>query len=718
VNQLRLVLLRNLVFDSHLATNNNSIDPIVIMSQKEEEGDGLHLSPVPAAKEKVGVIPSSPPDDDAGSGDSALNDSTLSGASLDHLEMSFREILTASFSKKEETTSENERQSRRQSLGLVDIMSTLKGSFQAEKNNHKSLLDFFSHGETSDWEEGVAVIESVLLPNSEARRALSESQIQGLRKVQQLLWAGPQTTTTAAHVPKALLDTAPEPGSTSDYILAQFAGIKRVKAKQKFLNVVNANRFLYRLKLHASSSRRLNLASKEIFVPPEWTRLGIEERIKLADLLSWEHLQKWDFDVFELDRLTNGQPLMFVGWAILASPYSQHVMQESVYVLQKEEQAAQEEEGKEAPTPTPPPALDDMQGWGYTDVFKIPQDNLVNFLRAVEREYITENPYHNNIHAADVVQSLHSLLQGMDAKSLSTAEIELFSLLLAAVVHDMGHPGKNNSFQVNSHSDLAIQYNDHSVLENMHASLAFKVLLGDHKDPSRNIFAGMTKEQVAACRKMIIDSVLETDMTHHFSSVNKIKGILLLHKDTMGKNKGGDTKDFKFKDDDALEILHFVLHLADISNQAKLADLAVMWTDRCLEEFFQQGDEEKRLGLPVSPLCDRMSTQRADSQIGFIKFVVQPAYDLLGRFVPEVRRQILPALESNLKFWIEQKKSDRKLTILEASERSSIDASQRSESRMAAVADASEKSDAAASTEPEASEEGEASGTKETEAST
>lgn len=44
-----------------------------------------------------------------------------------------------------------------------------------------------------------------------------------------------------------------------------------------------------------------------------------------------------------------------------------------------------------------------------------------------------------------------------------------------------------------------------------------------------------------------------------------------------------------------------------------------------LDEFFLQGDKERELGLPFSPLCDRNNTLVAESQIGFIDFIVEPS---------------------------------------------------------------------------------------------
>jgi hypothetical protein len=46
--------------------------------------------------------------------------------------------------------------------------------------------------------------------------------------------------------------------------------------------------------------------------------------------------------------------------------------------------------------------------------------------------------------------------------------------------------------------------------------------------------------------------------------------------------------------------LKLLLKAADVSNPAKATPLYLFWTDRIIEEFYAQGDEEKQLGLPVS----------------------------------------------------------------------------------------------------------------------
>lgn len=55
-----------------------------------------------------------------------------------------------------------------------------------------------------------------------------------------------------------------------------------------------------------------------------------------------------------------------------------------------------------------------------------------------------------------------------------------------------------------------------------------------------------------------------------------------------------------------------------------------------LAEFFSQGDKEREAGLPISPLCDRATTNRATSQINFVEFVVAPLFSLVARIFPDV----------------------------------------------------------------------------------
>ena len=97
--------------------------------------------------------------------------------------------------------------------------------------------------------------------------------------------------------------------------------------------------------------------------------------------------------------------------------------------------------------------------------------------------------------------------------------------------------------------------------------------------------------------------------------------------------------------------MHMALHCADISAQSRSLDLAKWWCNNCMSEFFAQGDEEKSLNVPVSPLCDRDKTNTPKGQIGFIKFIVMPTFQALDLLLPMVGPTNLDQLEDNLRFW-------------------------------------------------------------------
>lgn len=73
-------------------------------------------------------------------------------------------------------------------------------------------------------------------------------------------------------------------------------------------------------------------------------------------------------------------------------------------------------------------------------------------------------------------------------------------------------------------------------------------------------------------------------------------------------------------------------HLADISNPTKSWELALAWTELLFEEFFKQGDKERELGVGVSDLMDRSTTNIAKAQLGFIDIIVLPAYENFSKF--------------------------------------------------------------------------------------
>lgn len=67
------------------------------------------------------------------------------------------------------------------------------------------------------------------------------------------------------------------------------------------------------------------------------------------------------------------------------------------------------------------------------------------------------------------------------------------------------------------------------------------------------------------------------------------------------------------------------------------------------------GDAEKELRLPISPGCDRNTVKKPDSQIGFLKFVIRPTYLLLGEILPRVKEEVMPNIDKQIEYWVQEK---------------------------------------------------------------
>ncbi|XP_016015716.2 calcium/calmodulin-dependent 3',5'-cyclic nucleotide phosphodiesterase 1C isoform X4 [Rousettus aegyptiacus] len=277
-------------------------------------------------------------------------------------------------------------------------------------------------------------------------------------------------------------------------------------------------------------------------------------------------VDKWSFDVFSLNEASGDHALKFIFYELLTR-------------------------------------------YDLISRFKIPISALVSFVEALEVGYSKhKNPYHNLMHAADVTQTVHYLLYKTGVANWLT-ELEIFAIIFSAAIHDYEHTGTTNNFHIQTRSDPAILYNDRSVLENHHLSAAYRLL---QEDEEMNILINLSKDDWREFRTLVIEMVMATDMSCHFQQIKAMK-TALQQPEAIEKPKA----------------LSLMLHTADISHPAKAWDLHHRWTMSLLEEFFRQGDREAELGLPFSPLCDRKSTMVAQSQVGFIDFIVEPTFTVL-----------------------------------------------------------------------------------------
>uniref|UniRef100_A0AAX7ULT5 Phosphodiesterase n=1 Tax=Astatotilapia calliptera TaxID=8154 RepID=A0AAX7ULT5_ASTCA len=322
-------------------------------------------------------------------------------------------------------------------------------------------------------------------------------------------------------------------------------------------------------------------------------RFGVKTEHEDALARELNDLNKWGLNIFRVAEFSNNRPLSCIMYAI-------------------------------------------FQERDLLKTFRIPVDTFVTYVMTLEDHYHANVAYHNSLHAADVTQSTHVLLSTPALDAVFT-DLEILAALFAAAIHDVDHPGVSNQFLINTNSELALMYNDESVLENHHLAVGFKLLHEDNCD----IFQNLTKRQRQSLRKLVIDMVLATDMSKHMSLLADLK--------TMVETKKVTSSGVLMLDHytDRIQVLRNMVHCADLSNPTKPLAVYRQWTERIMQEFFRQGDKERERGMEISPMCDKHTASVEKSQVGFIDYIVHPLWETWGDLVHPDAQEILDTLEDN-----------------------------------------------------------------------
>ncbi|KAI4884372.1 hypothetical protein NFI96_012415 [Prochilodus magdalenae] len=366
-----------------------------------------------------------------------------------------------------------------------------------------------------------------------------------------------------------------------------------------------------------------------------------EQEFKLDPLLEdhealMEKLNSWNFQIFDLMERTGGKTGRILSYV--------------AYTL--------------------------FQDTGLFEIFKIPVREFMTYFCALENGY-RDIPYHNRVHATDVLhavwylttrpipgfQQIHNEhVTGSDtdsdsgispgrvsyasSKSCSISDnsygclawnvpaLELMALYVAAAMHDYDHPGRTNAFLVATNAPQAVLYNDRSVLENHHAAAAWSLFLSQ---PEFNFLSNLDHVEFKRFRFLVIEAILATDLKKHFDFLAEFNS-----KVNDVNSPGIDWTN----ENDRLLVCQVCIKLADINGPAKERSLHLKWTEGIVNEFYEQGDEEAGLGLPISPFMDRSMPQLAKLQESFITHIVGPlcnSYDAAG---------LLPG------YWIDEEGSD------------------------------------------------------------
>ncbi|KAI7971234.1 hypothetical protein EIK77_007050 [Talaromyces pinophilus] len=275
--------------------------------------------------------------------------------------------------------------------------------------------------------------------------------------------------------------------------------------------------------------------------------------------------------------------------------------------------------------------------------WRLTKAELQTFLLASRAAYNSFVLYHNFRHAVDVLQSVFYILIKIgalptyDVSNTNTSPskspvaslitpFDALTLLIAAIGHDVGHPGVNNVFLVKLNAPLAQLYNDSSVLEAFHCA-AFSQILRRHW-PAAFHDVNM--------RKLLISSILATDMGLHFTFMGRMGELQRKYEES------GDITSWTPQDRDTYKTLlcGLIIKCADISNVARPWKIAEQWTNLLQEEFAHQGEMEKEIGMETAlfggpPELGNMH-KLSLGQINFMSIFALPLFEGVAGLCPEI----------------------------------------------------------------------------------
>ena len=261
------------------------------------------------------------------------------------------------------------------------------------------------------------------------------------------------------------------------------------------------------------------------------------------------------------------------------------------------------------------------------------------------------NSYHNNIHAADVTQAMcHFLSVAMkDSPQFrdSLTPMDIASCILAAVIHDYGHPGRNGVYLKNTMAEIHVFFGGESPLERMHIARALKILLrgGDEFSALWN----MENTAIEELRANVSSIVLATDMARHGEILGAFEA-------WSASRKNGERSPFDTRT--KLLVLQMLIKAADISNAYRPWRMCHEWTMLLSREFREQGRAELEKCMIPSKFMDG-SISPARMQETFIPTLVIPMLRAIAHVFPSFSVYVDMTME-NLAQWREVTQNEQR----------------------------------------------------------
>lgn len=329
-------------------------------------------------------------------------------------------------------------------------------------------------------------------------------------------------------------------------------------------------------------------------------------------------------------------------------------------------------------------------------LFSFDELTMRRFVRKVKAYYNPNNLFHNFKHVWGVLHLTYQILiRGADEYLLP---MDIFAAMIAALCHDIQHPGNNNAFEAATTSDLSKTKKGivgAGILECHHATMTYTLL--NVRGQDSDILSGLNDEQADHFRRQVTLIILGTDMAKHPDILAEVRSYTpaastirggaynsdeqLEHTATgesvmngnyshsvapapdgeKGKSKQKpptptmrsvskhqiayeDAKPLRRGAVDSTDpesriaFTRVLIHTADIGAQTQRADVAKRWMERCYGEFRSQAQKEEQLGIVTSPFLHDLKEdyKTYSAQYSFIEETVEPLWGAMSAFLPKL----------------------------------------------------------------------------------
>ncbi|CAO1370759.1 unnamed protein product [Diamesa tonsa] len=269
----------------------------------------------------------------------------------------------------------------------------------------------------------------------------------------------------------------------------------------------------------------------------------------------------------------------------------------------------------------------------FKDLFgfnRFSQQNLLRFVLTVKKNY-RRVPYHNWTHGFSVANSMYAIIK--NSQNVFRPN-ECLALFIGALCHDLDHRGKSNKFMLDTESPIAAIYST-STMEHHHFNQTVTIM----QQEGHNILGNLSSVEYKQILSLIKHCILATDLALFFP--NKAKLIVLVEEEMFSWSSR----------EHRLMVSAMTMTASDLSASAKPWEVQTETVKGIFEEFYEQGDAERRAGRTPMAMMDRTKPDmQANSQLGFLNGICIPCYTLLHRLVPETK-PLLSMCQENLACW-------------------------------------------------------------------